>query len=304
MGGTSGDLYGVWGSSGNDVFAVGSVGKILHYNGSNWSAMDSGVTKSLNDVWGSSSNDVFAVGEDGTILHYNGSNWTPMDSGTSYDLQGVWGSSGNDVFAVGSNGTILHYGNSTVPKATTLAVSSITTKTASSGGNVTSEGGGPVTSRGVCWATSINPTLANSHTTDGAGIGIFTSTITGLVDDITYHVRAYAVNSFGATYGCDRTFTTLFSSSAYVNKNDGTCGGKSPCYTSIQAAINAAATGSNIRIAQGTYTESITLSTSKSLTLKGGWNSSFTAQTPNTTVIKAPKAPQGSLTLQMVTIRP
>ena len=90
----------------------------------------------------------------------------------------------------------------------------------------------------------------------------------------------------------------------YVNKNDGTCGGKSPCYTSIQSAIDAAGTGSAIRIAQGTYNESIALNSSKWLTLKGGWNSAFTSQTPNTTVIKAPKAAQGSLKLQVVTIRP
>ena len=89
----------------------------------------------------------------------------------------------------------------------------------------------------------------------------------------------------------------------YVDPS-GVCGGNSPCYTSIQAAINAASTGAIIRIAQGTYSESITLNTLKSLTLKGGWNSSFTSQAPNTTIIKAPKANQGSLTLQMVIIRP
>jgi len=90
----------------------------------------------------------------------------------------------------------------------------------------------------------------------------------------------------------------------YVNKGDGTCDGETPCYTSIQDAINAASTGSAIRIAQGTYSESITLSTSISLTLIGGWNTSFSSQTPNTTFIKAPKANQGSLTLQELTIQP
>ena len=89
----------------------------------------------------------------------------------------------------------------------------------------------------------------------------------------------------------------------YVS-NDGTCGGKTPCYTSIQAAINATSTGAVIRIAQGIYSESITLNTSKLLTLNGGWNSAFKSQAPNTTIIKAPKAPNGSLTLQMLTIKP
>ena len=91
----------------------------------------------------------------------------------------------------------------------------------------------------------------------------------------------------------------------FVNKNDAACGGNSPCYTTIQNAIDAATTGTSIRIAQGTYTESITLNESKSLTLQGGWDSEFTIQTPNKTIItQAPKAPQGSLTLQMLSIKP
>ncbi len=76
-------LYGVWGSSATDVFAVGYVGTILHYNGSAWSAMSSGTTEYLHGVWGSSAIDVFAVGISGTILHYNGSAWSAMTSGTT-----------------------------------------------------------------------------------------------------------------------------------------------------------------------------------------------------------------------------
>ncbi len=106
----------VWGSSGSDVFAVGNSGTILHYDGSEWSAMTSGTTDTLLGVWGSSGSDVFAVGRggsffspEGTILHYDGSAWAEMTSGTSASFYDVWGSSGSDVFAVGSSGTIFHY---------------------------------------------------------------------------------------------------------------------------------------------------------------------------------------------------
>src|SRR5208283_2419895 len=44
-------------------------------------------------VWGSSATDVFAVGLGGTIMHYNGSTWSAMNSGSTNDLVGVWGSS-------------------------------------------------------------------------------------------------------------------------------------------------------------------------------------------------------------------
>ncbi len=91
---------------------------------------------------------------------------------------------------------------------TTTAVSSITTTTASSGGNVTSEGGGTVTAKGVCWSTSENPTISDSKTEDGTGTGSFTSSITGLTAGTTYHVRAYATNQAGTTYGADVSFST------------------------------------------------------------------------------------------------
>lgn len=90
----------------------------------------------------------------------------------------------------------------------------------------------------------------------------------------------------------------------YVNRDDDTCGGHSPCYISIQQAIEAVNTGTAIWIAQGTYEVSFILNESKSLTLLGGWDSSFSTQTSNTTFIKAPKATQGSLTLQVITITP
>ncbi len=84
----------------------------------------------------------------------------------------------------------------------------------------------------------------------------------------------------------------------------GHCNSLAPCYTSIQDAVNAAVTGATIRVVQGDYASSITLNASKSLTVQGGWNTTFTSQTPNSTFMKAPKVNQGSLTLQMVTIRP
>ena len=94
------------------------------------------------------------------------------------------------------------------PTVTTSAVSNVTLTTASSGGIVTNDGGAAVTARGVCWSTSRNPTTANSHTTNGTGTGTFTSSITGLTPGTTYHVRAYAANSIGTSYGNDVTFTT------------------------------------------------------------------------------------------------
>jgi len=99
--------------------------------------------------------------------------------------------------------------SATAPFVSTAAISNITQTTATSGGNVTSDGGAAVTVRGVCWSTSQNPTTSNSHTTDGSGIGAFTSSLTGLTANTTYYVRAYATNSAGTSYGNEKSFTTL-----------------------------------------------------------------------------------------------
>ena len=95
------------------------------------------------------------------------------------------------------------------PTVTTATITSITSTTASSGGNVTSDGGASVTARGVCWSTSANPTTADSKTTNSSGTGTFTSSLTSLTPGTLYHVRAYATNSVGTSYGGDSSFTTL-----------------------------------------------------------------------------------------------
>ena len=97
----------------------------------------------------------------------------------------------------------------TLPTVTTTAASSITTTTASSGGNVTNVGDYPVTERGVCWSTSTSPTLSDSHTADGTGTGVFTSSLISLTAETLYYVRAYATNSAGTAYGNEISFTTL-----------------------------------------------------------------------------------------------
>lgn len=109
------NLRSIWGASATDVFTI-SNDVILHYDGNVWTTMNSGSHEDLWGIGGISGTDVFAVGSHGTILHYDGNAWAPMNSDTTEVLKGVWGSSGTDVFAVGLNGIILHYdGNAWIP---------------------------------------------------------------------------------------------------------------------------------------------------------------------------------------------
>ncbi len=127
------------------------------------------------------------------------------NGGTETDSTGI-NNGGTDTDSTGTNNGGTDTDSTEIvislPTLTTTAVSSITEKSAVSGGNITNNGGATVTSRGVCWGTSANPTIYHNRTTNGIqGIGNFTSNLTGLSKNITYYVRAYAINSAGTAYG-------------------------------------------------------------------------------------------------------
>jgi hypothetical protein len=96
----------------------------------------------------------------------------------------------------------------TPPSITTAAITNIAATTATGGGNVTSDGNSTVTVRGVCWSTSENPTTANDTTMNGTGKGIFVSNLINLTPNVTYYLRAYAINAYGKTYGEQVSFKT------------------------------------------------------------------------------------------------
>jgi hypothetical protein len=110
------NLTGVWASSAEDVYVVGT--GILHWDGSRWSTamMDKGFA----DVWGSGPTDVYAVGS-GVLAHWDGAHWSTWDGSRwitvvdgappnagpaggpgSGSFESVWGSGPDDVYAVGS----------------------------------------------------------------------------------------------------------------------------------------------------------------------------------------------------------
>jgi hypothetical protein len=61
----------------------------VHMNG--WPLMPNGDGWRVNKMWGSSSNDLYAVGNNGNIAHYNGTSWSKIESGTTTNINDVWG---------------------------------------------------------------------------------------------------------------------------------------------------------------------------------------------------------------------
>ncbi len=97
------------------------------------------------------------------------------------------------------------------PTVTTQPVTNITQTTATGNGNVTVLGSSNPTEHGMVWSISLDPTILDNKTTDGpvSATGAFTSAITGLTPGVQYHVRAYATNAGGTSYGADVIFRTL-----------------------------------------------------------------------------------------------
>lgn len=129
---------------------------------------------------------------------------TGLTAGTVYHLRAY----ATNAIGTSYSDEITFSTKATLPTLSTTPVTDIATSSATSGGNITYDGGGTITARGVCWGTNVNPTTSNLKTTDGTGVGLFTSKIDGLTAGTIYHLRAYATNSLGTAYGSDITFST------------------------------------------------------------------------------------------------
>jgi uncharacterized protein (TIGR02145 family) len=97
----------------------------------------------------------------------------------------------------------------TPPEVGTLSVFNITAGSATVVGQISEAGDSPVNAKGVVWSTSAGPTLENhtgmassDHSSD-----IFHMEISGLSNQTTYYVRAWATNDQGTGYGNEIVFT-------------------------------------------------------------------------------------------------
>ncbi|MEI8095123.1 MAG: Ig-like domain-containing protein [Spirochaetales bacterium] len=152
---------------------------------------------------------------DGASIHYTDDGTTVSGSSPDYLEPLVWSANGS--YVLEAIATKPGQVTSTIARVeitisdglavvTTSAISNLAATTATSGGEVVSDGGNAVTGRGVCWGTSPSPTISGSLTSDGAGTGVFTSNLSGLVSGTLYYLRAWATNKAGTTYGNQVSF--------------------------------------------------------------------------------------------------
>ena len=112
-------LAAVWGSGKNDVWVVGAQGRVIHWNGADWTPAPTPTTQTLYAVWGSGPNDVWIASSPGVIFHGTGFSggtaiWSPLPPIADYALvsgsrgkllRTIWGTSASDVWISGENFT-------------------------------------------------------------------------------------------------------------------------------------------------------------------------------------------------------
>ena len=199
-----------------DYFAAQASGKIEHF-GTESSVIQHGHCWSMNENPTIEDNKT-ELGNKNTLDTFT-SNLSNLTDNTSYYVRTY---ASNDLGTTYGEQILFTTTDAVKPTVTTVILSDINYTTASCEGEVTNIGTHEVTARGVCWSTSANPTTANNYTTDGYGVGSFTSSIIDLAVSTTYYVRAYATNSVGTAYGEQKTIITLDLESGITDVRDGT----------------------------------------------------------------------------------
>lgn len=96
------------------------------------------------------------------------------------------------------------------PELAAVAVSEVGTSGATLSCRLLSDGNGDVSECGFCYSLSGEPTTADAKATCTLQAdGRFAKSLTGLPDNTTWHVRAYARNQTGLAYSEEVVFTTI-----------------------------------------------------------------------------------------------
>jgi len=98
--------------SASDGWICGENGTVLHYNGSTWSAVNSGYSYNYNDISFSSSVSGWIVGWAGVAIRYNNGTFTKVDVPNNPDLYAVLAVSETEAWAGGRTGVIYKWNGS------------------------------------------------------------------------------------------------------------------------------------------------------------------------------------------------
>jgi Concanavalin A-like lectin/glucanases superfamily/FG-GAP-like repeat len=188
-------------SSTNQVTSIGATSAICGVNVGGSTALN---YTACGVCWNTSSNPTISdfTTNDGTTQGNFSSTMTDLYPGQTYYVRGYATDQYNTTY--GDQKTFITF----TPTVITTEISNVTETSAISGGFDIDSGGSTITSKGVCWATTQNPTISDSHTSDGSGLNDFSSTITDLTEGTMYFVRSFITYPQSINYGNQISFTT------------------------------------------------------------------------------------------------
>lgn len=154
-------------------------------------------------------------------------NVSGLTSGTTYFYRAYARNSVNT--SLSANTLSFTTQQATTPVVSTTQESNVMANSMVTGGNVMNDGGVPIISRGVLWSRNPGINISNATTVgSGSGIGIFSTTLSGLPSNTIIYFRAFAQNFAGLVgYGSERSVLTPMLapvlSSPLNNANLGCC---------------------------------------------------------------------------------
>jgi uncharacterized protein (TIGR02145 family) len=108
----------------------------------------------------------------------------------------------------------------TTPVVLTKPVTKFNSTSVTIGGEIIDNGDDLITEYGIYWSVLQSPVLTGVKRRIGRGTGAFSDTISGLNQNTTYYVKAYATNSAGTSFGAELSFS-LNDGSPSVTDSDG-----------------------------------------------------------------------------------
>lgn len=197
-------------SDGTKLAAAESGGYIYtsEDSGRNWSPqMNAGIRNWYDIAISADGSRLAAVDYDGHIHAYanTGADWAAQTAAGVRSWTSVaFASNGGKLVAAAYGGNI--WSGALTPSITTEDASLLLSTGGFLNGSVTDIGVSPLTQRGF----QFGPTTSYGTTTTESGsfsTGFFSTSISGLDCGRTYHMRSYATNAAGTTYGADRAFS-------------------------------------------------------------------------------------------------
>jgi hypothetical protein len=95
------NLLGIWASGPNDVWTAGTLGTVIHYDGTAWHSVPTGRKETLHSLWGNGPGNVWLAGTNDFVLHSQASTstsgvWEVYDAfdgmNQACPISGLWGS--------------------------------------------------------------------------------------------------------------------------------------------------------------------------------------------------------------------